>query len=270
MATTQLGNVAVSRHYLPPHDISDYVTGRHTIDVHLSNPYQLQWKESGSYQRAWMTAGDLCITPAHKPISMRWREHLEILSVELEPQFLLAAADDLKLRGDVEIVERHGETDRQIAHICHALWAEAEAGNPTGALFNDSLASALATCLLQRHSVAREVKVCHGQLSPRHKKIACAYIEENLQRNVSLEELSRVVGLSSFYFARCFRNSLGISPHQYLIARRLERAKRLLQRSDLPLAQIASQCGFSDQSHLTRRMKNHFGVTPATLVSRRK
>jgi AraC-like DNA-binding protein len=89
------------------------------------------------------------------------------------------------------------------------------------------------------------------------------YIEAHLENNVSLEVLAGVAGLSISYFARAFKESEGVAPHDYLMRRRVHRALELLVRTDLPLSAIASASGFSDQSHFARRFRQHFGVAPS-------
>lgn len=87
------------------------------------------------------------------------------------------------------------------------------------------------------------------------------YIRSMLQENLSLEMLSVVAGCTSFHLMRLFKKYLGMSPHAYLIQLRLELAKELLSRGQT-IADTAILAGFSDQSHLTRRFKKRYGVTP--------
>jgi AraC family transcriptional regulator len=238
--------------------------------VNLSRPFKLEWLCNGSFRQTLMAPDALCILPAHQPVTMRWRDPLQVLSVKLEPSLLLSTARDMGLRGTVEVPERHGETDGQIAHIGRALLAEQQAGYPTGAVFGEALASALAACLLRRYAAAAPLPAApaEGGLSPRCWKQVRDFIEANLDRDIGLRDMAGVAGLSVYHFARCFKATSGTSPHQYLIARRVEQARRLLlaRSEEFPLPQIASLCGFADQSHLTRHMKRLLGVTPGSLL----
>ncbi len=101
-----------------------------------------------------------------------------------------------------------------------------------------------------------------GGLPPRRLRRVCDYIEAHLGENMNNAKLASIAGLSMFHFVRAFRQSQGISPHKYVMRRRLERTMELLAGTDLPLAEIASAVGFSDQSHLSRRFRQHIGVTP--------
>jgi AraC family transcriptional regulator len=244
----------------------DWVSPQYKVDVNLSGTYELQWKRKGSYRRTRMPQEALCILPAHQPLSMSWNVRIEILSVSLEPLLLQHTAHDLGLRGTFEIGEHHTEPDTQISHICHALQAEQQTGYPAGCIFGESLATALAACLLQRYATRPSTPTGAGNLSPRRWKKVRDFIEDNLEHNISLEDLACIAGLSPYHFSRCFKASTGTSPHQYIITRRVERARQLLSQKKLPLSQIAAQCGFADQSHLTRHIKRHLGVTPAALL----
>jgi AraC family transcriptional regulator len=88
------------------------------------------------------------------------------------------------------------------------------------------------------------------------------YINANLERNLSLLELAELVQMSPHYFARLFKQSTGISPHQYMLTCRIEKAQKLLTKQDLSLAEISLQVGFHDQSRFTSMFRKHTGVTP--------
>jgi AraC family transcriptional regulator len=88
------------------------------------------------------------------------------------------------------------------------------------------------------------------------------FIDQNLSENITLEDLAGLAGLSSYHFSRKFKADLGIAPHAYVLSRRIDRAKSLLNGSRLPLKLVAAECGFTDQSHLSRVFRKFLGVTP--------
>jgi transcriptional regulator GlxA family with amidase domain len=103
-----------------------------------------------------------------------------------------------------------------------------------------------------------------GGLPPRAMRRVHEFIEEHLEENVSIQALANIAGLSMYHFARAFKQSEGVTPHEYLIQRRVQRTKDLLAETDLPLSEIALASGFSDQSHCARRFREHVGVTPSS------
>ena len=103
-----------------------------------------------------------------------------------------------------------------------------------------------------------------GGLPPRALRRVREYIEAHLEQNISVQALAATAGLSMFHFAREFKRSEGVTPHDYLVQCRVRRAQELLAGTDLPLSEIALASGFSDQSHCARRFREHVGITPSS------
>ena len=104
----------------------------------------------------------------------------------------------------------------------------------------------------------------HRELPARMLKSIEEYIDLNLQKNLRVEELASHLRLSTSYFTRSFRSSVGLTPHAYVMRRRLLRAQELIASTDLPLIDIAAETGFADQSHFSRRFHQMTGVSPRT------
>ena len=90
------------------------------------------------------------------------------------------------------------------------------------------------------------------------------YIEDNLDGSLSLEAMAGEVDISPLYLTRAFKTAVGQSPHQYVLSRRIEKAKVLLRDTDIPIVDIALATGFSSQSHLSNWFLRQVGVSPAT------
>ena len=101
-----------------------------------------------------------------------------------------------------------------------------------------------------------------GGLAPKARRRVCDYVDAHLDGNMSIILLSSIAGLSPFHFARAFKKSVGVTPHDYVIQRRVERARELLVGSDMPLSEIALAAGFADQSHCARRFREYIGMCP--------
>jgi AraC family transcriptional regulator len=145
-----------------------------------------------------------------------------------------------------------------------AVDAELSAGGVGGGLAAESLANVLAVHLL-RHLAApgRLERGRDGTLSQGRLRAVVEYIEDNLGGGPTLAQLAAVVGLNPYHFARQFKAATGLPPHQYVILRRVERAKELLQAgAELSLAELALRAGFSNQSQFGYHFKRLLGVTP--------
>ena len=103
-----------------------------------------------------------------------------------------------------------------------------------------------------------------GGLSPATLRRTRDYVDSHLEQTIDLESLAATAGLSVFHFARAFKQSEGVTPHAFILERRIAKARELLTGTSLPLAEIALAAGFADQSHLARRFRQAVGVSPGT------
>jgi AraC family transcriptional regulator len=99
-------------------------------------------------------------------------------------------------------------------------------------------------------------------LSPERLRRVRDYVEAHLDDDLSLAVLADIACLSPYHFSRSFKQAAGVGPQRYVIQHRVERAKRLLRQTHQPLAWIAQEAGFADQSHLTQIFRREIGVTP--------
>jgi AraC-like DNA-binding protein len=93
---------------------------------------------------------------------------------------------------------------------------------------------------------------------------AVEYIDANLGRHLKLPEIAQTLGMSPHHFAHAFKQTMGVAPHQYLIARRVARAKSLLRETDLPMGEIAYRVGYSNQAHFSTLFHRFAAMTPTT------
>jgi AraC family transcriptional regulator len=210
--------------------------------------------------------GSVIVIPAGSPTWWDWHGPCDSSQVQLEPRLLTrVAAEALDLDPDrVALPPVYALSDPQIQAAMLALDAELREGGPGGRLLAESLGNVLAVHLLRHFTAPGPADAHAGGSLPRHKlRAVVEYIHEHLDAELSLDHLAAVAHISPYHFARLFKNSTGLSPHQYVIARRVERAKGLLREGTrLPLAEIAAEVGFADQSHFTRHFKRLVGVTP--------
>lgn len=130
-------------------------------------------------------------------------------------------------------------------------------------LFIDQIMLAIATHVATTYGGAKQAfRPSRGGLAPWQERRAVELLADDISRTVSLEDLAESCGFSARHFARAFKQSTGLAPHQWLLERRIECARQLLRSSSLSLADIAGQCGFSGQSHFTRTFAQHTGATP--------
>jgi AraC family transcriptional regulator len=156
--------------------------------------------------------------------------------------------------------------DPSLAQLIECIKTEIDQGCPSGRLFADGLSLALVGYLQARYSAdATELHARHSLSQAQIKRIA-EFVEAHLGSDLRVTQLAALVKLSPHYFTRLFRTSFGMTPHRYVLQRRLEAARRML-RTDAPIADIAYSLGFSSQAHFTQAFRRHTGSTPARLRS---
>jgi AraC family transcriptional regulator len=133
---------------------------------------------------------------------------------------------------------------------------------PGERLLTSSLAHELLShALLNQVSVRQGLRL-KGGLAAHQRRYLVEFIDSHLDEAISLGQLAALCALSEYHFARMFRESFGLPPHQYVLARRLDRARELLRTTSQPLGEIALACGFSSASHFTNRFRQSLGGTP--------
>jgi AraC family transcriptional regulator len=237
------------------------------ISIHVGPPVEVSCHRAGHYYCGTSVHGDIHIIPANTPSAWDVRGRDTFLTLSVSPSLMNRVAEELGHDpGGIEIRNRFQIRDTQLENIGWALKEEMECGYPCGQLYFDSLAMAVASRLIRYHSAKSvDVKWPNKRLSDRRLRQVFAYIEDNLAENIALVDLAAVVGLSVSHFNVLFREAVGLSPHQYLIRRRVERAKDLLSEGKLSISQIATESGFAHQSHLARHMRRMLGVAPKAL-----
>ena len=158
----------------------------------------------------------------------------------------------------------HGARDPVLYHLAAAVAPLIKRAGQGDQLLLDHVALAFHSHLLGAYGGApRDARPSQSNLAPWQERRAKAFIDANLGRNISVLDLAETCGLSASHFSRAFRISTGRPPHRWLLERRVEAAKVLLIAGDLPLADIAACCGFSDPSHFSRMFLKTVGLAPA-------
>lgn len=157
---------------------------------------------------------------------------------------------------------RLGFADGRVMRLARLLAAECADADRRGLhdLYGESLVLALFAALLEAEPAEKRAR---GRLAPRQLRRATDFLQDNCLRNVRLEELASLTGLSQSHFCHAFKASTGMPPHQWQMQARISRVKEYLMRAEAPLTAVAAATGFSDQAHLTRVFRRWTGTTPA-------
>lgn len=249
--------------------VDDLVGDQHYLSLNLdTKPLELEVKQPHGFKQFTVPPRSLWVSPSADPITLRLNSTLQYLRVSIDPLHLgRLISPSLDQVGPVRLRRTYAVRSPQIAHLMMALRAEADDRNPSGLATIEAVTTALGHHLVREAGIEppRPVRI-HGGLSSAAKRRVLELIDAALDARLTIEMLAREAGLSPAHFARAFKETLGRAPHQYLLALRLERARRLIETSSVSLSDIAQRTGFADQAHLTRLFKREFGTTPGALV----
>ena len=250
-----------------PYEDSFRAVPDHLVIVHLDGPVGVSRVLGKSLERRTIAPGGLFILPGGVDFGVELEGQLESLHVYLRNAVLREVAAELT-RGDpasVELVPRLGDQDALIEHLALGIREALTDPDPGARVYAEQLARALSARLLRAHSnrVPQAPAPPRGGLTRTQLARAIEFMDANLSGSPSLEEIADPAGLSPAHFTRQFKASMGVAPHQYLLRSRMERAKRLLRETDRSVAQVAFECGFSHQEHMTRVFSRFTGTTPA-------
>lgn len=243
---------------------------RHRLILPLSPPAPLIQKRDNRLHKSILQEGDSIFIPAGYSGSWRCptknldRPPDQLLHIWLKPESIKQATEASEIDIDrLDLINSFGQQDSQLYHIAMLLLAELQADGIMGRLYVESLTQVLLIHLLRHYSTfTQPITFEKRSLSDFRLRQAIDYIHTHLDQDLSLVEIAQVINISPTYFANLFKLATGISPHKYVVQQRVERAKLLLSKTDLAIADIALQVGFSDQSHLTRDFKRLTKVTP--------
>jgi AraC family transcriptional regulator len=164
--------------------------------------------------------------------------------------------------GDLDYPHGAGVDDPVIFHLGQALMPAFRRPEEANRLFIDHVTLAVSAHVAKTYGAMRVDAPRRGGLAPWQERLAMDLLDANLDGEVSHAQIAARCGLSPGHFARAFRISIGLPPHQWLLRRRVDKAKAALRETQAPLAAVAALCGFADQSHFTRVFTRFVGVPP--------
>lgn len=263
---TSLENIRVEYLQNPPGAGDFHAAEEHTLFLSLApRPLHYVQVQDGKTFTGLYRRGEMLITPANMPLFVRWQGEENCLQIQLRAEFLREiATDTLNQNGDrLQLQPAFRVRDSQVEAIAQMLFQESQQPAPGSQLYLDSLANVLAVNLLRHHITTKPaLPIYEGGLSPRQLQQVMDYVEAHLDQELRLENLAQLLDMSQFHFSRLFKQSVGISPYQYLIQQRVERAKLLLKQTNQSIVEIALACGFNSHSHLSKQFRQATGITP--------
>ncbi len=257
--------VILQRYRHPPGTI-DIPGLQHALLVaHLAGPVLVEEARQGRIERRWTGPGQVTLTPAGQPIRRILHGRPDVALLYFAPEFLHRLAQELygADADEVELVPRLGSPDETAERLVRLLLVEAERPGTGTALMVQSLTQALGVHLLRFHSNLAAVPPDPPQSlsAPRLQRVI-EQMRSSLDEDLPLSRLAETSGLSPSQFVRAFRGATGQPPHRYLVGLRVERARALLEQTDMPVTLIGMRCGFEQPSHFATSFRATTGFSP--------
>ena len=247
----------------PPFEIPRHTHAEHTLIIGMDNALAAEWSIDGQFKDLQYNKGDVFVVPAGVPHRAYWKQESEGILLALKLESVISAAIDSVNSDRLEIIPQFASTDKRLFQIVQWLLMELRLKQMGSNIYAESLITMIKVHLIRTYSAVQPtIPDYKGGLAKHKQKKAIAFINENLDRDLKLLEIAGLVGMSPYHFARMFKQSTGLSPHQYLVRQRLLKAKELLRYTDMAIADIAYTVGYKNPSHFAKVFRQHFKVSP--------
>lgn len=240
----------------------------HLLVLHRDGPAVLESRYGHAGSRKVVPAGSVHLIAPGTEIGISLANPLESVHVYIRRAVLEEVAADM-VEGDpynIEIPSAIIEDDRSLRALIDASACATEDETTGSALFADYMARAIAARMIRKYSNAtlkRSTRASANTGLSTTISSALDYMAEHLDSNINIGDIAHATNRSASHLARLFKGEMGMPPHSYLIIMRVDKARQLLAKSSMPIAEIALECGFAHQEHLTRLFRRHMGTTPA-------
>ncbi len=247
-------NIKFEHHNLPGFSVGEHSSRQNTLVI-LHEPARLvQRRLGGLLKDESAKSGDIVFCPHGVPHSAEWGEKVSFSLIFLEPSFF-------ESDNNLELMPGFAQSDPAIYGIGQHLRLQSQMGMYTSQLYLDSIASFLSTHLSDHYSIGRKT-MDRSALTQKDLQQLYDYIDANLSRKLALQELAAVLNMSHGNLSKLFKKTTNKTVYQYVIELRLDRAARLLQKTNFRIEEIALLTGFVCQSHLTKYFRDRFAITP--------
>ena len=239
----------------------------HTLSLYIADGYECYHKT----RSGWQNGGGpdrFCLMPKHNVSSWDVRGDLSFVHMYCTDEHLRKVIEQTWDRSPASLLvdEITFREDAQITQLYRHFLLSCQWQENSNQLMLSSATNLLVTHLARQYTQLQwALPTVRGGLSPSVLNRVKEYIHVQLAAPLQLAELAEIAGLSEFHFARMFKQSMGIAPHQYVMNARIIRAESLLYNTELDITTIALDCGFSSTSHFSNRFKSLRGVSPSTV-----
>lgn len=249
-----------------PDTMPEEVFAEHHVLLNLqSEPHRVKNRRDGVLHDFTFRRDEIIVTPAGVRSGWRWFAPSDVIVVTLDPDRVAAfAQSELGMLLDPQQLK-----DLPLFHdpdLCAAgviLRDALERDDVPSAVMFEAMSRVFLVKLLQRYGQSRPEDIAlSARFTAKHYERVLAFVKARLEATITVDDLAAEAGMSPSHFARVFKQTMGSTPMQFVMAYRIEQAMKMMEDPTRPLGEIAYACGFSDQAHFTRSFKQVTGQTP--------
>ena len=257
----------VEHHAIGPSEFPEREPQQHNFYLHTGPAVRAEVKSPDFSGVQWVRPGALWVMPQGSRHAVRFEGSVEGIALAFDPVLFDNLVQSAGGKSSASIVQSLAASPPKIEHLMRALDHESSQPSADDHFGLECIATAIALALSQHARATAVVSKAGTRLAPRQIRAVQSYVEEHLDESIALAELAAAAGLSCFHFLRAFKQSLGVTPGQYVLDRRMERARSLLKSSTLSVAEVGICVGFDHSSHFTRAFSRVVGTAPSMFRS---
>ena len=259
-SSSPLDGILLEQHTLPRGELPSAAFIGHLVTVSIGSSHFREWRAEGKSGRLLMPPGGICLCSGQE-VWTAWDRPIEFIVLAIHPDVMQRAAYE---RGKTIVLKPEPNlSDQVVVNLVHAIHSEIRSGCPAGPLLGESLATDLSAYLRRQHAIEPiHLPYFKGGIPRVRLNRVLEYVEASLATKLRVAELAGISEMSPYYFGKLFKQSTGLTVHEYVTKRRVQRAIDLLKRERVDISGVGAAIGIPDQSQFTRLFHKYTGITP--------
>jgi AraC family transcriptional regulator len=263
-AHARWSGVALERYSTPAISIDRHQHPELFLHLVVGGTAKCEVNTGGRILRSVSRPETIFLLPQGTEDAVHWAGPIDHLVVSLHPRRLAQTLEETSHQTEIELTEHWDLVDEHISVLLNEMAADLNDGSPAGAIYGDTLATALSVYLLKRYAVQRRIPAIYkGGLPAYRLRRVLDYIANCLDTDISLSQLAAIADMSPHYFSELFKQSTGKTPHTYVLTQRIERAKQTLLDPQRSILDAGLEAGFQNHSHFSRMFRRIEGTSPS-------